>query len=189
MAPQSELLVEKKKLAKSPLQLHYLGDRVLRQPAKRVTKIDNDTRQFVKQMLQTMYSEDGIGLAAPQVGVHKQILVVDEDPEDATTPPLVLINPVIKGSGQQLCVFKEGCLSVPNVYLDVTRPKMVEVAYKDENGRPQRRRVDEMLSRVIQHEMDHLNGVMFVDRVDNALMLAQELDKHGFSAQSVQAIR
>ncbi|MGB3612274.1 MAG: peptide deformylase [Elainellaceae cyanobacterium] len=189
MAPQTQVLVEKKKLSKPPLQLHYLGDRVLRQPAKRVTKVDNATRDFVKQMLQTMYSEDGIGLAAPQVGVNKQILVVDPDPEDAATPPLVLINPVIKGSGKQFCVFKEGCLSVPNVFLDVTRPKIVEVTYKDENGRPQRRTVDEMVSRVIQHEMDHLNGVMFVDRVDNALLLAQELDKHGFSSQAVQAIR
>ena len=188
MAPQIQVLVEKKKLAKPPLQLHYLGDRVLRQPAKRVTKVDADMRKFVKEMLQTMYSEDGIGLAAPQVGVNKQVLVVDPDPEDAATPPLVLINPVIKGSGKELCAVKEGCLSIPNVFLDVTRPKIVEVSFKDENGRPQRRKVDGLVSRVIQHEMDHLNGVMFVDRVDNALLLAEELSKHGFSPQAVQAI-
>lgn len=186
MAAPTQVLVEKKKLAQPPLQLHYLGDRVLRQPAKRVAKVDAEMRQFVKEMLQTMYSEDGIGLAAPQVGINKQVLVVDPDPEDAATPPLVLINPVIKGAGKELCSVKEGCLSIPNVFLDVTRPKIVEVAFKDENGRPQRRKVDGLVSRVIQHEMDHLNGVMFVDRVDNALMLAEELNKHGFSAQAVQ---
>ncbi|MGF1513671.1 MAG: peptide deformylase [Elainellaceae cyanobacterium] len=188
MAPQTQVLVEKKKLAKPPLQLHYLGDRVLRQPAKRVNKVDVEMRQFIKEMLQTMYSEDGIGLAAPQVGINKQLLVVDPDPEDAATAPLVLINPVIKGAGKELCSFKEGCLSIPNIYLDVTRPKVVEVAFKDENGRPQRRKLDGLVSRVIQHEMDHLNGVMFVDRVENTLLLTEELSKHGFSHQAVQAI-
>ncbi|MGF1537399.1 MAG: peptide deformylase [Elainellaceae cyanobacterium] len=188
MAAPIQVLVEKKKLATPPLQLHYLGDRVLRQPAKRVNKVDAEMRQFVKEMLQTMYSEDGIGLAAPQVGINKQVLVVDPDPEDAATPPLVLINPVIKASGKELCAAKEGCLSIPNVFLDVTRPKRIEIAYKDENGRPQRRKVDSLVSRVIQHEMDHLNGVMFVDRVDNALLMAEELNKHGFSPQAVQPV-
>ncbi|MEM9450720.1 MAG: peptide deformylase, partial [Cyanobacteria bacterium P01_E01_bin.6] len=84
MASQSsQLVVEKKKLDQAPLELHYLGDRVLRQPCKRVTKIDNDIRQFAREMLQTMYTEDGIGLAAPQVGINKQMLVVDDDPENA----------------------------------------------------------------------------------------------------------
>jgi len=92
----SQILVEKKKLAKPPLQLHYLGDRVLRQPAKRINKVDDEVRQLAKEMLQTMYSEDGIGLAAPQVGVHKQLIVIDCELDKPTAPPLILINPTIK---------------------------------------------------------------------------------------------
>ncbi len=184
----SQVLVEKKKLAKPPLELHYLGDRVLRQPAKRITKIDDEIRQLARQMLQTMYSEDGIGLAAPQVGIHKQLLVVDCNLDDAATPPLILVNPVISRQSSSICVLQEGCLSIPGVFLDVTRPAEIEVSYKDEMGRPHKLVATELLARVIQHEMDHLNGVMFVDRVDNALALNQELSKHGFSAQAVKSV-
>ncbi|MEM7771460.1 MAG: peptide deformylase [Cyanobacteria bacterium P01_A01_bin.37] len=190
MASQSsQLVVEKKKLDQAPLELHYLGDRVLRQPCKRVTKIDNDIRQFAREMLQTMYTEDGIGLAAPQVGINKQMLVVDDDPENAANLPRILINPVIKKYSTELCVAQEGCLSIPKVFLDVTRPMVIEVAYKDENGRPQKLVADGLLSRVIQHEMDHLNGIMFVDRVENAIAMNQSLVKNGFSVDSVQSIQ
>lgn len=189
MASQTpQLSVEKKKLAQAPLHLHYLGDRVLRQACKRVTKIDNEVRELAKEMLQTMYTEDGIGLAAPQVGINKQMLVVDPDPEDTATPPLVLINPTIKRYTRDLGVMQEGCLSIPKVFLDVTRPLGIEVAYKDENGRPQKLMVDGLLARVIQHEMDHLNGIMFVDRVENAIALNQELIKFGFRVESVQPV-
>lgn len=184
----AQILVEKKKLAKAPLELHYLGDRVLRQPAKRISKVDDEVRQLVKQMLQTMYSEDGIGLAAPQVGINKQLLVVDCELDNPTTPPLVMINPEIKQSSRDVSVIQEGCLSIPGVFLDVTRPEVVEVSYKDENGRPQRLKATGLVARVIQHEMDHLNGVLFVDRVDNALALNQELSKHGFSVQAVKPV-
>lgn len=184
----SQILVEKKKLAKPPLALHYLGDRVLRQPAKRVNKVDDEVRQLARQMLQTMYSEDGIGLAAPQVGVHKQLIVIDCELENPTTPPLVLINPVIKQQSRDVCVIQEGCLSIPNIFLDVTRPEAIEVSYKDEQGRPQKLTAKGLLARVIQHEIDHLNGVLFVDRVDNALALNQELTKYGFSVQAVKPV-
>ncbi|MBI4783710.1 MAG: peptide deformylase [Oscillatoriophycideae cyanobacterium NC_groundwater_1537_Pr4_S-0.65um_50_18] len=184
----AQILVEKKKLAKPPLEMHYLGDRVLRQPAKRITKIDDEIRLLAKQMLQTMYSEDGIGLAAPQVGVNKQILVVDCEPDDPTHLPLILINPVITRSSQQTCVAQEGCLSIPKVYLDVARPEEIDVSYKDEHGRPQKLTAKDLLARVIQHEMDHLNGVMFVDRVDNSLARNQELSKHGFAVDAVKPV-
>jgi peptide deformylase len=184
----SQILVEKKKLAKPPLQLHYLGDRVLRQPAKRINKVDDEVRQLAKEMLQTMYSEDGIGLAAPQVGVHKQLIVIDCELDNPATPPLILINPTVKQQSRDVCVIQEGCLSIPGVFLDVTRPEVIEVSYKDENGRPQKLTAKGLLARVIQHEMDHLNGVMFVDRVDNSLLLNQELAKHGFSTQAVKSV-
>ncbi|MGF1495292.1 MAG: peptide deformylase [Elainellaceae cyanobacterium] len=184
----SPIAIEKKKLAKPPLNLHYLGDRALRQPTKRITKIDNEVRQLAREMLQTMYSEDGIGLAAPQVGLNKQILVVDCDPEDAANPPLVLINPVIKAFSRDTCVIQEGCLSVPKVFLDVVRPEVIDVSFKDENGRPQRLQVSGLLSRVIQHEMDHLHGIMFVDRVENTILLNQELSKQGFAIGAVNPV-
>jgi peptide deformylase len=184
----AQVLVEKKKLAKPPLELHYLGDRVLRQPAKRVTKIDDEVRLLVRQMLQTMYSEDGIGLAAPQVGVNKQIIVVDCELDKPEVPPLVLINPAITKTSGQMCVIQEGCLSIPKVFLDVTRPEVIEVSFKDEQGRPHKLKVDGLVARVIQHEIDHLNGVMFVDRVENSLSRNQELTKHGFAVNTVKPI-
>jgi peptide deformylase len=135
-----------------------------------------------------MYSSDGIGLAAPQVGIHKQLIVVDCEPENPAAPPLILINPEIKKSGAELGKDQEGCLSVPGVYMDVERPVTVEVSYKDENGRPCTMKADGMLARVIQHEIDHLNGVLFVDRITDSLTLTSELQKKGFSIQSVHPI-
>lgn len=187
MTPQ--VVFDKQKLENPPLQIHYLGERVLRQPAKRVAKVDQKIRQLVQQMLQTMYSADGIGLAAPQVGVNKQIIVIDCEPDNPENPPLILINPVIKIYSSSTCDGQEGCLSIPGVYLDVKRPEAIEVAYKDENGRPKTLKATELLSRAIQHEMDHLNGVMFVDRVQNGLVLTEELQKNGFSVQAVKPIK
>lgn len=184
----SEIAVEKKKLQKPPLEIHYLGDRVLRQPAKRIARIDHETRQLIREMLQTMYSADGIGLAAPQVAVQKQLIVIDCEPDNPANTPLVLINPTIKLLGRDITVYQEGCLSIPGVYLDVKRPEVVEVSYKDEQGRPQKLTATGLLSRAIQHEMDHLNGVLFVDRVDNSLALTDELKKHGFSSQAVRPV-
>ncbi|AFY68306.1 peptide deformylase [Geitlerinema sp. PCC 7407] len=185
----STILVEKKKLENPPLEIHYLGDRVLRQPAKRISRVDDEIRTLIRNMLQTMYSADGIGLAAPQVAVQKQLIVVDCEPDDATTPPLILINPAIQRASRDVCMAQEGCLSIPGVYLDVQRPEVIEVSYKDEQGRPQKLMASGLLSRAIQHEMDHLHGVLFVDRVDNALALNQELTKHGFAANAVQPVR
>lgn len=182
------VLVDKQKLKNPPLKIHHLGDRLLRQPAKRVARVDEDIRQLVRKMLQTMYSSDGIGLAAPQVAVHKQVIAVDIDPENAAAPPLVLINPSIKTYGTDWAGTQEGCLSIPGVYLEVKRPTSIEVTYKDDSGRPQTLKAEGLLACVIQHEMDHLNGVLFVDRVDNPLLLNQELSKNGFSPRAVKAI-
>ncbi len=182
------ILVEKKKLKNPPLDVYQLGDRVLRQPAKRITKVDDSLRKLIREMLQTMYSEDGIGLAAPQVGVNKQLLVIDLNLEEAATPPLVMINPVIKRSSKDIALDQEGCLSIPGVFLDVKRPVAIEVTYKDENGRPQTLQATDLLARVIQHELDHLNGVLFVDRVENKIALTQELTKQGFETKAVRSL-
>ncbi|NJL87918.1 MAG: peptide deformylase [Leptolyngbyaceae cyanobacterium SM1_1_3] len=182
----ASVLVEKKKLKHPPLEIHYLGDRALRQPAKRIAKVDEEIRQLARKMLRTMYSAEGIGLAAPQVATNKQLIVIDLEPDNAANQPLVLINPKVTRASKELCSGQEGCLSIPGVYLDVVRPAAIEVAFKDENGRPQKIQAADLLARAIQHEMDHLTGVLFVDRVENALALNQELQKNGFSAGDVQ---
>lgn len=181
--------VAKTKLDQPPLDIHYLGDRVLRQPAKRIAKVDDKTRQTIKEMLQTMYSADGIGLAAPQVGIHKQLIVIDINLDKPDIPPLVLINPKITKSGNDFGQAEEGCLSIPGVYLDVSRPETIEVSYKNEQGKPTKLSTDGLLARVIQHEMDHLNGVMFVDRVDNGIALNEELKKKGFAVSAVKPVK
>ncbi len=181
--------VEKKKLDNPPLDIHYLGDRVLRQPAKRIAKVDDKLRHTIKEMLQTMYSADGIGLAAPQVGINKQLIVIDIALDQPDKPPLILINPKIIKSSSNLCNSEEGCLSIPGVYLDVIRPDAIEVSYKNEQGKPCRLKATGLLSRAIQHEMDHLNGVMFVDRVENNIALNEELKKRGFAVSAVKPVR
>jgi peptide deformylase len=183
-----QILVEKKKLDKPPLNIHLLGDKTLRQTAKRINRVDEDLRRTIREMLQTMYSSDGIGLAAPQVGIHKQLVVIDCELENPAAPPLILINPEINSYSKSLCKDQEGCLSIPGVYMDVERSEQVEVSYKDEHGRPRTIKADGLLARVIQHEMDHLNGVLFVDHITNSLTLTEELKKKGFSIQAVQHI-
>ncbi len=181
--------VPKESLDQPPLSIRTLGDQVLRQSAKRISKVDESVRELARNMLRSMYSSAGIGLAAPQVGVHKQLLVIDLDPDNAATPPMVLINPEIRSFGSAIETYEEGCLSIPGVYLNVVRPSVVEVTYRDELGRPQRLKADGLLSRCIQHEMDHLNGVLFVDRVTDELSLNAGLQDKGFNRADVHAIR
>lgn len=181
--------VSKEKLDNPPLEIHHLGDKALRQPAKRIAKVDDGIRDLAMKMLQTMYSANGIGLAAPQVAINKQIIVIDCEPDNPDHEPLVLINPEITKFGSELSQFEEGCLSIPGVYLDVERPEAIEVKFKDTNGKPKKIKASGLLSRVIQHEIDHLKGVMFVDRVDNELALNEALNEKGFSLKSVQKVK
>jgi peptide deformylase len=120
--------------------------------------------------------------------VHRQLLVIDLDLEEAATPPLVLINPEISAAGASLNTYEEGCLSIPGVYLNVVRPSVVEVSFRDDMGRPRRLKADGLLARCIQHELDHLNGVLFVDRVSDELSLVDSLKEHGFQRDHVQPI-
>ena len=181
--------VAKEALAQPPMTIHTLGDTVLRTTARRISKVDEAVRELARDMLRSMYTAKGIGLAAPQVGVHKQLLVIDLDPDNAAAPPLVLINPEIRSFGSGLDTYEEGCLSIPGVYLNVVRPTVVEVTYRDEMGRPQKLKADGLMARCIQHELDHLNGVLFVDRVTDELSLNQELQEHGFERAAVRSIR
>jgi len=185
----NSVLVPKVPVERPPLEIHKLGSKELRAPARRISKVDASVRDLARDMLRSMYTAKGIGLAAPQVGVHRQLLVIDLDLEEAATPPLVLINPEITAAGASFNTYEEGCLSIPGVYLDVVRPSVVEVSFRDETGRPRRLKADGLLARCIQHEMDHLQGVLFVDRVTDELSLNEGLQQQGFRRSDVQSIR
>ena len=182
------LQVSKQPVYNPPYDIHKLGDQVLRTPARRIGKVDDAVRKLAADMLVSMYAARGIGLAAPQIGEPLQLLVIDLDLEDPESPPLVLINPEISAVGGSLCTYEEGCLSIPGVYLDVLRPSVVEVSYRDELGRPKRTKADGLLARCIQHEMDHLNGVLFVDRVSDGAGLEEGLKEKGFDRSHVRSL-
>ena len=184
----SSVAVPKKPLDSPPLHIHQLGAEALRVEGRRVGKVDESVRDLARDMLRSMYTAHGIGLAAPQVGVDKQLLVIDLDPETPSTPPLVLINPEIISSSAGLDTYEEGCLSIPGVYLDVVRPTAVQVSFRDEMGRPRTMKADGLMARCIQHEIDHLNGVLFVDRVTDKGGLLKELKDHGFQSTDVRPI-
>ena len=185
---KASIAVSKEPLETPPLKIHTLGNRALREPARRISKVDESIRELARDMLKSMYSAKGIGLAAPQVGINKQILVIDLDIEDPTNPPLVLINPEIVTSSATLETYEEGCLSIPEVYMDVIRPSSIKLSFRDEMGRPKKMNADGLLGRCIQHEIDHLKGVLFVDRVSNNEDLDLALKEHGFRTEDVRSI-
>ncbi len=184
----SESKVEKKPLDNPPLEIFKLGSTTLRTNAKRVSKVDHNTRTLAREMLQSMYSAKGIGLAAPQVGISKELLVIDINFEDSAAEPLILINPEITAFGSTLNSYEEGCLSIPGVYLNVVRPSTIKLKFRDEMGRPRKMNADGLLARCIQHEVDHLKGILFVDRVSSTEDLKKELSKEGYNMKDVQLI-
>ena len=150
----------------APLQLCYYGDPVLRKRAAPVAEIAEAERQLAEQMLMTLADTgNGIGLAATQVGVLKKLIIVDigED-DDAEYEPLVLFNPEILSSDGE-AVIEEGCLSIPDVTADVKRPERIVVEGIDVQSQTVHIETDGLLARVLQHEIDHLNGVLFIDRI------------------------
>ena len=177
--------VTKEAVDNPPLEIYKLGSNTLRTTAKRISKVDIDTRKLAKEMLQSMYSAKGIGLAAPQVGISKELLVIDINFEDSAAEPLILINPEITAFGSTLNSYEEGCLSIPGVYLNVIRPSTIKLKFRDEMGRPRKMNADGLLARCIQHEVDHLKGVLFVDRVTSKEDLKKELIKEGYKMKDV----
>lgn len=147
----------------APYRIRHYGDPVLKQVAKEVTDIDGALVRLVDDMLETMYDEPGLGLAAPQVGVRKRLFVYDLEEGEA---PSVLINPeIIESDGQW--EYLEGCLSVPGLSWTITRPKLVHIRGLDLDGNEVNIEADELEARLYQHEMDHLNGVLLVEHLDD----------------------
>ena len=136
---------------------------VLKQKAKPVEKVDARVAKLMDDMVETMYAAKGIGLAAPQVGILERVIVVDVHEKDEAPNPIRLANPEIVWKSDETSVCEEGCLSVPDQFAEVTRPSAIRVRYLDEKNEVREMEADGMLATCIQHEIDHLNGVLFVD--------------------------
>jgi len=150
------------------LKLYEYPDEVLRQKCEKVSKVDDELRRFLDDMLETMYVDKGCGLAAPQVGVTKRIIVVDDNPSDedkSVRHPMYLINPEIIWRSDEMVLFNEGCLSLPEQRAEVERHEKVRVHYTDYNGNEQEILADELLAIILQHEIDHLDGVLYIDHL------------------------
>jgi len=152
-------------------EIVLLGDPVLRVAAEEVTVFDDDLRAFVRDMFETMYRADGIGLAAPQVGISTRIIVVDlhrgdhDRDEDEEAPRIALVNPEVIWSSKETDKESEGCLSIPGLEEIVRRPVAVRVEGKDPEGNDVMVEADDLYGRALQHEIDHINGILFLDRV------------------------
>lgn len=145
------------------LEVRLLGDPVLRTEAEPVEAIDSNLRRLAADMFETMYAEEGVGLAAPQVGILKRLIVIDPQTEDVR--PLALVNPSVVERDEDTERAEEGCLSVPGLKELVDRSVRVVVQATDLDGKPLRIEAEGLLGRILQHEVDHLNGVLFLDRV------------------------
>jgi peptide deformylase len=145
--------------------LIILPDPVLRQLSKPIERVDADLQRLADDMLETMYDAPGIGLAAIQIGVPRRMLVIDISREGEEKQPQVFINPEILTSSDERSVYEEGCLSIPDYYAEVERPATVSVKYLDRNGKEQTVEADGLLATCLQHEIDHLNGVLFIDHI------------------------
>jgi len=142
-----------------------LPDKRLRQKSAAVKKIDADIRRLVDDMFETMYDAPGIGLAAIQVGVPKRVITMDLSKKDEPDQPRVFINPEILSTSDEEATYEEGCLSIPEFYEEVTRPVQVQVKYLDLDGKEQVLDAKGLLATCLQHEIDHLNGVLFIDHL------------------------
>ncbi len=146
------------------LEIYKLGEDVLTEPTEKVTQFDSALKMLVDAMFETMDEAEGVGLAAPQVGVSKRIFVVDT--HRGENERIAFINPEILETSPDLVHYEEGCLSVPGVYHDVMRPSHVNIHAQDVNGKAFTIKAEGLLARVIQHENDHLYGKLFIDRLD-----------------------
>jgi len=145
--------------------LIILPDPVLRQVSTPVERVDEDAKKFAGDLLETMYDAPGIGLAAIQVGEPRRMLVIDLAKEGEAKAPQIFINPEIVWRSDERSVYEEGCLSIPDYYAEVERPARVKVKYVDLDGEEREVEADGLLATCLQHEIDHLNGVLFIDHI------------------------
>jgi len=145
--------------------LIILPDPVLRVTSEPVERIDDAVRELAADMLETMYDAPGIGLAGIQIGVPRRILVIDLAKDEEPRNPLVVINPTILSVSDDRSLYEEGCLSIPEYYAEVERPARLRISFQDLDGKTQERDADGLLATCLQHEIDHLNGTLFIDHI------------------------
>ena len=148
-------------MAKRPIIL--LPDPMLRRVADPVSAVDAEVRQLADDMLETMYAAPGLGLAAPQVGISRRVIVIDVSEKDDEKHPFVMINPEIIKRSEAVNIHEEGCLSIPDVRVEIERPAEVVVKFLDRDGKPQEVQAGDLFATCIQHEIDHLDGKMLID--------------------------
>ena len=155
-------------------------NKVLRQISKHVEKVGDEERKLMDDMLETMYEAPGIGLAAIQIGIPKRIIVMDISRDENKKEPRYFVNPIIKNKNEEKSVYEEGCLSVPDQFAEIERPNSCEVEYLDYDGKKQLLKAEGLLATCIQHEMDHLEGILFIDYLSKLKksMIIKKLSKN-----------
>ena len=162
-------------------------NKTLRQVSKPVDKVTKNEQLLMDDMLDTMYHANGIGLAAIQIGVPKRIIVIDIAKNEEKKNPMYFVNPVIKNKNKDLSTYEEGCLSVPDQFAEVDRPATCEVEYLDYNGEKKILKANGLLATCIQHEMDHLEGILFIDYLSKLKksMIIKKLSKQKKSSEAL----
>ena len=155
-------------------------NKTLREKSLPVEVVDDDLRKLMDDMLETMYAAPGIGLAAIQIGVPKRIIVLDIDQKEGQKNPLFFVNPEVVKKSETNSIYEEGCLSVPGQFAEIERPENCHIKYLDYNGEAKEIEAKGMLATCIQHEMDHLEGILFIDYLSNLKksMIIKKLSKH-----------
>ena len=168
-------------------------NKILREKSLRVENVDQDIQRLMDDMLETLYAAPGIGLAAIQVGVAKRIIVMDisrnrDKDKEPKKNPMYFVNPEITWKSEEKFTYEEGCLSVPNQFAEIDRPKQCHVKYFDYNGQPQELKAEGLLATCIQHEIDHLEGILFIDYLSKLKkeMIIKKLSKQ--TKESVERI-
>ena len=155
-------------------------NKLLRQISKPVDKVGKEEQQLMDDMLETMYAANGIGLAAIQIGIPKRIIVMDISKDENKKEPRYFVNPIIQNKDKIKSIYEEGCLSVPNQFAEIERPKNCDIEYLDYNGNKQLLKAEGLLATCIQHEMDHLEGILFIDYLSKLKksMIIKKLSKN-----------
>ena len=138
-------------------------DETLRKISKPIENVNGEVKKLANDLIETMYNSNGIGLAAVQVGILKRILVIDVSKKDEDRNPIVFINPIIKQKSNDRSIYEEGCLSIPNTFIEIERPKICDVEYIDINGNLKNKKCEGLLSTCLQHEVNHLDGKLIID--------------------------
>ena len=162
-------------------------DKILRKISTPINQVGNQEQKLIDDLFESMYYSNGIGLAAIQIGIAKRVIVLDVSGKDKEKNPLCFINPIIKKKSEKVSTYEEGCLSIPDTFIEIERPSICEVEYLDYEGNKKNIKCEGLLSTCIQHEVDHLNGVLFIDYLSKLkkTMIIKKLTKQKQSLERI----